>query len=54
MSWETSHGTFQLDAKTIKWITDNAVISMYNDNRSYVYNKAFADFITTEVNQNLL
>ena len=46
MSWETSHGTFQLEKQTIKWITDNAVTSMYNDNRSYIYNKAFANFIT--------
>ena len=46
MSWETSHGTFQLDTQTTKWITDNAVTSMYNDKRCYVYNKAFANFIT--------
>ena len=44
MSWETSHGTFQLDMQTTKWITDNAVTSMYNDNRSYIYNKAFAEY----------
>jgi len=45
MSWETSHGIFQLDMQTTKWITENAVTSMYNDNRSYVYNKAFAEYI---------
>ena len=44
MSWETSHGTLQLDMQTTKWITDNAVTSMYNDNRSYIYNKAFAEY----------
>jgi len=44
MSWETSHGTFELDMQTIKWITDNAKISMYNDKRSYIYNKAFAEY----------
>ena len=44
MSWETSHGTFELDMQTIKWITDNAKMSMYNDNRSYIYNKAFAEY----------
>ena len=44
MSWETSHGTFQLDMQTTKWITDNAVTSMYNDKRCYVYNKAFANY----------
>ena len=44
MSWETSHGTFELDMQTIKWITDNAKMSMYNDKRSYIYNKAFAEY----------
>ena len=47
MSWETSHGIFQLDAQTIKWITNNAKISMYDESRSYIYNKAFANFTTT-------
>ena len=47
MSWETSHGIFQLDTQTTQWIIDNAVTSMYNDKRCYVYNKAFANFITT-------
>jgi len=46
MSWETSHGIFQLDMQTTQWIIDNAVTSMYNDKRCYVYNKAFANFIT--------
>ena len=44
MSWETSHGTFELDMQTIKWITDNAKMSMFNDKRSYVYNKAFSEY----------
>ena len=44
MSWETSHGIFQLDMQTTQWITDNAVTSMYNDKRCYVYNKAFANY----------
>ena len=47
MSWETSHGIFQLDMQTTQWIIDNAVTSMYNDKRCYVYNKAFANFIIT-------
>ena len=44
MSWKTSHGTFELDMQTIKWITDNAKTSMFNDNRSYIYNKAFVEY----------
>ena len=44
MSWETSHGIFQLDMQTTQWIIDNAVTSMYNDKRCYIYNKAFANY----------
>ncbi|SVC37381.1 uncharacterized protein METZ01_LOCUS290235 [marine metagenome] len=44
LEWKTSHGTFQLNAQTNQWILDNAKMSMYNDNRSYVYNKAFAEY----------
>ena len=44
MSWETSHGIFQLDMQTTQWIIDNAVTSMYNDNRCYVYNRAMVKF----------
>jgi NTP pyrophosphatase (non-canonical NTP hydrolase) len=44
MQWETSHGPFHLDLQSIQWIIKNAKTSMYNDNRSYVYNKAFAEY----------
>ena len=40
--WETIHGTFELTRDTVKWIVDNAKTSMYNDNRTYIYNKAFS------------
>ena len=40
--WETSHGRFVLNAKSIQWIMNHVQTSMYNDNRCYVYNKAFA------------
>jgi hypothetical protein len=40
--WETQFGTFKLTDNNIKWILSNvAKTSMYNPNRSYVYNKAF-------------
>ena len=42
MKWDTSHGKFYIDMQTIQWIMDNAKVSMYNDKRSYIYNKAFA------------
>jgi NTP pyrophosphatase (non-canonical NTP hydrolase) len=41
-SWETSHGTFELTNESINWIMANVKPSMYNDQRSYVYNKAFS------------
>jgi len=42
VKWSTDHGEFELTTKTIPWITANAKKSMYNDNRTYIYNKAFA------------
>ena len=45
MSWETSHGIFEINMRTVPWIMDNAKTSMFNDKRSYVYNKAFAEYI---------
>jgi NTP pyrophosphatase (non-canonical NTP hydrolase) len=41
-SWSTDHGDFTIDQDSIKWIIDNVKMSMYNTERSYVYNKAFA------------
>ena len=42
MEWETEHGTLHITKQTIVWIMDNVKTSMYNNNRCYVYNKAFA------------
>jgi NTP pyrophosphatase (non-canonical NTP hydrolase) len=42
MEWKTEHGALHLTLKTIPWIMKNVKTSMYNNNRSYVYNKAFA------------
>ena len=41
LEWETSLGTFKLSLEAIHWITANCHKSMYNDKRSYIYNKAF-------------
>ena len=49
ITWETSHGTFQLDQQTIQWIMNNAKMSMYNDQRSYIYNKAFAEYLKPDL-----
>ena len=42
MEWDTEHGKFSITPESISWIMDNVKTSMYNPNRSYVYNKAFA------------
>ena len=44
MHWETDHGDVYLDNDLADWIVKNAMTSMYNDNRCYVYNRAFARF----------
>ena len=44
MSWETEHGKCCIDADSIKWIMENVKTSMYNNDRCYVYNKAFARY----------
>ena len=45
--WETSHGLFVLNSKSIQWIMNHVQTSMYNDNRCYVYNKAFANWFAS-------
>ena len=42
VTWETSHGTFELTLESINWIMSYVKPSMYNDQRSYIYNKAFS------------
>ena len=42
MEWETDHGDCKLTDKSIKWIMRNVKESMYNENRCYIYNKAFS------------
>ena len=44
MKWQTEHGQLDITPKTIDWIMANVKTSMFNNDRSYVYNKAFARF----------
>jgi NTP pyrophosphatase (non-canonical NTP hydrolase) len=44
MTWETDHADFVINEYSIKWIMTNVKTSMFNKERSYVYNKAFARF----------
>ena len=44
MSWDTDDGSVSITPATVKWIMKNAKVSMYNEERCYIYNKAFARF----------
>jgi|TARA_B110001452_G_scaffold102145_1_gene84763 NTP pyrophosphatase (non-canonical NTP hydrolase) len=39
--WETTHGKFNISEDNIPWIIANVKTSMFNEGRSYIYNKAF-------------
>jgi len=41
ITWQTWLGKFEISSETIPWIVANAKASMYNDNRCYIYNKAY-------------
>ena len=43
LTWSTPHGDFTITKDNIKWIVAHARTSMYNHERSYVYNKAMAN-----------
>ena len=45
--WTTSHGNFKITKEVIPWLLKNARTSMFNDNRCYVYNKAFDEATKT-------
>ena len=52
VKWSTQHGEFELTADSIKWIIANAKTSMYNDNRCFIYNKAFSSMFNESYNKN--
>jgi len=41
ITWQTDFGQFEITKQNIPWIMANVKESMYNKNRSYIYNKAF-------------
>ena len=43
-TWETTHGTFEINMDTISWIMNNVTTSQYTMERCYIYNKAFAKY----------
>ena len=53
LKWSTDNGVFSLDNQTIDWIVKNARTSMFNINRCYIYNKAYANkFIEQDTESN--
>jgi NTP pyrophosphatase (non-canonical NTP hydrolase) len=41
LKWQTEFGQFEITKKNIPWIIQNIKTSMFNNDRSYIYNKAF-------------
>ena len=49
-TWETTHGTFEINTDTVKWIMENVSTSQYTSERCYIYNKAFAkNFLVKQI-----
>ena len=49
LKWTTPQGyDFEITKEAIPWIVQNAKTSMYNEDRSYIYNKAFYEAFTAE------
>jgi len=46
LNWQTEFGKIHLSAELADWIANNAHTSMYNSERSYVYNKALWEAFT--------
>jgi len=44
----SGHGQFEINEQTIPWIMSNAKMSMYNEDRSYIYNKAYYEAFLAE------
>jgi len=47
MNWKTQHGDFVITRDSVFWIMQNVKTSMYNHDRSYIYNKAFSNYFTS-------
>ena len=54
MTWETDHGEFIINKYSIDWIMKNVKQSMYNESRSYIYNKALARFYDNHQTHDML
>ena len=48
LTWQTYHGQFEINEQTIPWIMANVKTSMYNEERCYIYNKAYYEAFLAE------
>ena len=48
LKWKTSLGEFEISDQTIEWIKANSYTSMYDKQRSYIYNKAYYEAFIAE------
>lgn len=46
--WQTSLGEFEITDDSIKWIVKNAKTSQFSSDRSFIYNKAFNEYFTSD------
>ena len=53
MQWQTDHGEFTINTHSIGWIMSNVKTSMYNKDRCYIYNKAFAKYWDMDPKRNI-
>ena len=52
LKWKTPLGEFEINEDTTKWILANAKTSMYDDERTYIYNKAYYEAFLASVDYN--
>ena len=53
LTWKTEFGQFEITKENIRWIMQNVKTSMFNTDRSYIYNKAFYEaYFNTKHNPN--
>ena len=52
LKWNTPSGEFELTDESVNWIVSNSKKSMYNEERSYIYNKAFYEAFIAEPTYN--
>ena len=52
LKWRTPFGEFEINEDTTKWILANAKTSMYDKERTYIYNKAYYEAFIADVKYN--